>query len=144
MYVNALGTALPEKRYTKRDCWEAFTASEWFGLLEPRSRAVTKLVLTRANGIDERWLSVDSLDEVFAIDVVAFERICVIGYFPGSAGGELLACVHARDDRLIRGGCLGRGGDVLHAGSSDHVGHRSGLQGSSCSNRCLYSGFGGY
>jgi alkylresorcinol/alkylpyrone synthase len=74
MYVNALGTALPEKRYTKRDCWEAFTASEWFGLLEPRSRAIAKLVLTRANGIDERWLSVDSLDEVFAIDPETLHR----------------------------------------------------------------------
>jgi 3,5-dihydroxyphenylacetyl-CoA synthase len=74
MYVNALGTALPEKRYTKRDCWEAFNASEWFGRLEPRSRAVTKLVLTRENGIDERWLSVDSLDEVFAIDPDTLHR----------------------------------------------------------------------
>jgi polyketide synthase Type III len=74
MYVNALGTALPENRYTKRDCWEAFTASEWFGRLEPRSRAITKLVLTRENGIDERWLSLDSLDEVFAIDPDTLHR----------------------------------------------------------------------
>jgi predicted naringenin-chalcone synthase len=74
MYVNALGTALPEKRYTKRDCWEAFSASEWFGRLEPRSRAVTKLLLTRENGIDERWLSVGSLDEVFAIDPDTLHR----------------------------------------------------------------------
>src|ERR1700678_3771867 len=74
MYVNALGTSLPEKRYTKRDCWEAFTASEWFGRLEPRSRAVTKLLLTRENGIDERRLSVGSLDEVFAIDPDTLHR----------------------------------------------------------------------
>ena len=74
MYVNALGTALPEKRYTKRDCWEAFSTSEWFGRLEPRSRAVTKLVLTRENGIDGRWLSLDSLDEVFAIDPDTLHR----------------------------------------------------------------------
>ena len=74
MYVNALGTALPEKRYTKRDCWEAFSASEWFGRLEPRSRAVTKLLLTRENGIDERRLSVGSLDEVFAIDPDTLHR----------------------------------------------------------------------
>src|ERR1700722_5636513 len=74
MYVNALGTALPEKRYTKRDCWEAFSASEWFGRLEPRSRAVTKLLLTRENGIDERRLSVRSLDEAFAIDPDTLHR----------------------------------------------------------------------
>jgi alkylresorcinol/alkylpyrone synthase len=74
MYVTALGTALPAKRYTKSDCWDAFVASEWFGRLEPRSRAVAQLVLSRANGIDERWLSVDSLEEVFSIDPDTLHR----------------------------------------------------------------------
>ena len=30
MYLSAIGTALPAKRYDKRACWEAFTNSEWF------------------------------------------------------------------------------------------------------------------
>jgi len=68
MYLNAIGTALPERRYTKRDCWEAFAASEWFGRLDARSRAVLRMVLTGDNGMEERWLSVASLEEVFAID----------------------------------------------------------------------------
>ena len=74
MYVNALGTALPEKRYTKRECWDAFSASDWFERLDPRSGAIAKLVLTRDNGIEERWLSVESLEEVFAIDPDTLHR----------------------------------------------------------------------
>src|SRR5450759_321004 len=74
MYLNAIGTALPGKRYTKRECWDAFNASDWFERLDARSRAITKLVLTRDNGIEERWLSVESLEEVFAIDPDTLHR----------------------------------------------------------------------
>ncbi|HVC00708.1 MAG TPA: 3-oxoacyl-[acyl-carrier-protein] synthase III C-terminal domain-containing protein [Steroidobacteraceae bacterium] len=74
MYLTALGTALPEHRYTKEDCWAAFTASEWFGRLDTRAHAVTKAVLGRDNGIEERWLAVDSLQEVFAIDPDTLHR----------------------------------------------------------------------
>jgi 3,5-dihydroxyphenylacetyl-CoA synthase len=74
MYVNAIGTALPIRRYSKADCWQAFTASPWFERLDARSHAVAKAVLSRDNGIDERWLAVDSLDEVFAIDPDTLNR----------------------------------------------------------------------
>jgi predicted naringenin-chalcone synthase len=68
MFLNALGTALPERCYTQDECWAAFAASEWFGRLDSRAHTVTKAVLTRDNGIEERWLAVDSLQEIFAID----------------------------------------------------------------------------
>ena len=68
MYLKSIATALPERRFTKEDCWEAFKASDWFSRLEGRSRALAQLVLTRENGMEERWLSVDALDEVFTID----------------------------------------------------------------------------
>lgn len=74
MYLHAVGTALPERRYTKNDCWEAFTASDWFGRLNARSHAIAKSVLRRDNGIEARWLAVDSLDEVFAIDADTLHR----------------------------------------------------------------------
>lgn len=74
MFLNAIGTALPDKCYSKDACWDAFQASDWFGRLDPRSHALAKLVLTRNNGIEERWLSVDSLDEVFAIDPDVLHR----------------------------------------------------------------------
>src|ERR1700691_6252959 len=74
MFLNAIGTALPEKCYSKDACWVAFKASDWFGRLDARSHAIAKLVLTRNNGIEERWLSVASLDEVFAIDPDVLHR----------------------------------------------------------------------
>jgi alkylresorcinol/alkylpyrone synthase len=68
MYLAAVGTALPERRYTKEQCWEAFAASQWYERLDPRSHLIAKTVLRRDNGIEARWLALESLDEVFAID----------------------------------------------------------------------------
>jgi polyketide synthase Type III len=74
MYLHALGTALPERRYTKSECWDAFAASQWFDRLDVRSRLIAKHVLTRNNGIEARRLSVASLDDVFTIDADTLQR----------------------------------------------------------------------
>ncbi len=68
MYIVGLGTAHPEWRYTKADCWDSFKASPWFDRLDRRARMVTELVLSRDNGIDARHFAVDTLDKVFSID----------------------------------------------------------------------------
>jgi predicted naringenin-chalcone synthase len=68
MYIVGLGTAHPERRYTKSDCWAAFQTSTWFERLERRSRMIAERVLRRDNGIEARRLAVDSLQDVFAID----------------------------------------------------------------------------
>jgi len=74
MFLNAIGTAVPERRYTKTDCWEAFAASAWFDRLDGRARAIARMVLTRNNGIEARHLSIDSLEEVFKIDPDTLHR----------------------------------------------------------------------
>jgi predicted naringenin-chalcone synthase len=74
MFLNSIGTALPANRYTKGECWDAFAASDWFERLSPRAHAVAKTVLRRDNGIEERWLAVESLEEVFAIDPDTLQR----------------------------------------------------------------------
>jgi len=74
MYLNAIGTAVPPRRYTKSDCWDAFAASDWFDRLDARSRAIARMVLTRNNGIEARRLALESLDEVFAIDPDTLQR----------------------------------------------------------------------
>ena len=94
MFLNAIGTALPEKCYSKDDCWVAFKASDWFGRLDSRSHAIAKLVLTRNNGIEERWLSVDSLDEVFAIDPDVLHRRFA-AHAPQLASAAGLSGLHA-------------------------------------------------
>ena len=68
MYLAGLGTATPAQRYTKADCWGAFTVSPWFGRLDRRAKAIAEFVLSRDNGIEARRLAIDSLQEVFAID----------------------------------------------------------------------------
>jgi predicted naringenin-chalcone synthase len=74
MYLHAVGTAVPERRFTKNDCWQAFAASDWFGRLNPRAHAIANAVLRRENGIESRWLAVDSLAEVFTIDSDTLHR----------------------------------------------------------------------
>ena len=68
MFLHGLGTAHPARRYTKNECWEAFLASAWFEKLDRRSRAIAQTVLQRDNGIETRYLALDSLAESFDID----------------------------------------------------------------------------
>ena len=68
MFLAGLGTATPEQRYTKAECWDAFKDSAWFERLDRRARTIAELVLLRDNGIEARRLAVGSLQEVFAID----------------------------------------------------------------------------
>ena len=68
MYVSGIGTATPPQRYTKAECWEAFTGSDWHGRLDSRATMVVNAVLHHDNGIETRHLALNSLDEVFQID----------------------------------------------------------------------------
>ena len=74
MFVVGVGTANPERRSTKAECWDAFKSSDWFRKLDRRSHLIAETVLTKDNGIDTRTLAVDSLDEVFAIDPETLHR----------------------------------------------------------------------
>jgi len=68
MFFNGIGTATPTKRYTKADCLDAFQKSEWYKRLDIRSHYIARTVLQRDNGIEARWLAVNTLEEVFKID----------------------------------------------------------------------------
>ena len=46
MFVQTIGLAVPERRYTKSDCWTAFAASAWIERLTPRSRAIVRAART--------------------------------------------------------------------------------------------------
>jgi predicted naringenin-chalcone synthase len=67
-FIRGLGTATPSTRYTKAECLLAFRDSSWYGKLDARARFVAHTVLERDNGIEERRLSVASLNDVFTID----------------------------------------------------------------------------
>src|SRR4051794_15052113 len=74
MFVNGLGTANPDRRYGKAECWDAFAGSAWFARLDRRSHMIAQTVLTKDNGIASRTLALDSLDAVFAIDPDTLHR----------------------------------------------------------------------
>jgi alkylresorcinol/alkylpyrone synthase len=68
MHFRGIGTATPAARYTKAQCLSAFQESAWYARLGPRSHEIASKVLQYENGIDARWLVLDSLNEAFAID----------------------------------------------------------------------------
>lgn len=65
MFVIGVGTAVPPRRYTQRECWEALTASTRFPTLTRRSQAILRKVLSGENGIASRYLALDPLTDVF-------------------------------------------------------------------------------
>jgi alkylresorcinol/alkylpyrone synthase len=65
MFITGLGTALPAKRYTQAECWEALRDWHGFGSLAARSRAILKKVLLGNNGIATRHLALESLCDAF-------------------------------------------------------------------------------
>lgn len=74
MYFRGIGTATPAWRYRKDECLAAFEKSDWFVKLDARARFIASTVLKRDNGIDERHLAVESLEDVFSIDPDTLSR----------------------------------------------------------------------
>lgn len=112
MFVTGIGTAAPENRYSKTECWDAFLASEWFGRLEPRAHAIAKAVLSRDNGIESRHLALDSLDDVFHIEPDKLQTR-FLAYAPSLAGRAGKAAIEgsgldlSRIDAIVVSTCTG-------------------------------------
>jgi predicted naringenin-chalcone synthase len=67
MFITGLGTAAPQRRFTQKECWDVFSASDLSRQLDSRSRAIIKKVLTGNNGIVSRHLVLDRVDEAFDV-----------------------------------------------------------------------------
>ena len=74
MFVSGIGTANPPRRYTKAECWQAFTNSGSYGQLNPRARRVLEAVLHQDNGIHTRHLALEPLAQAFEIDPDTLHR----------------------------------------------------------------------
>jgi predicted naringenin-chalcone synthase len=74
MYLAGIGTAVPEKRYSQRECWEALRDSPRVALLSAPGRALLERVLLGERGVHTRHLALDSLDEAFAIEPAVLHR----------------------------------------------------------------------
>ena len=73
MQIVGLGTAVPPRSFTQRECWEALQRTER-PELTPRTRAILQGILTHDNGIERRSLALDSLDESFDLDPDTLHR----------------------------------------------------------------------
>jgi len=73
MFITALGTAVPPRSFSQRDCWNALQRIE-HPALTSRTRAVLNGILTHDNGIERRCLALDSIDESFELDPDTLHR----------------------------------------------------------------------
>ena len=67
MFLTALGTAVPPRRITQAECWEAFQGAPQFPRLDSRAQALLRKVLTGRNGIATRHAAVADWDEAFVL-----------------------------------------------------------------------------
>lgn len=129
MFINGIGTAVPSRRYSKTECWDAFLASDWFARLGPRAHAVARTVLLRENGIVSRHLAVDSLEEVFRIDADTL-RARYLDNAPALAGNAGAAAMEQSQlrteqiDAVVVSSCTG----YLCPGLSGYVIEQLGLR----------------
>ena len=129
MHILGVGTAHPPARYTKSECLAAFEKSAWFARLDGRAHLIARTVLQRDNGIESRWLAVDSLDEVFTIDPNTLSRrfLTHAPVLAAQAGERALvkAGLQAPQiDAVVVSTCTG----YLCPGLSGHVVERLGLR----------------
>ncbi|HEY8518877.1 MAG TPA: 3-oxoacyl-[acyl-carrier-protein] synthase III C-terminal domain-containing protein [Gammaproteobacteria bacterium] len=129
MFLRGLGTSHPPRRYTKLDCWRAFCASDWYRKLDARSRAIVGTVLRGDNGIEARWLALESLDEVFRIDPDTLHArfLAHAPELASAAGARALGDAGvdaAHIDAVVVSTCTG----YLCPGLSSYVAERLGLR----------------
>ena len=129
MYIKSVGIASPPKRYTKAQCLAAFEKSDWYSRLSGRSHLIARTVLQRDNGIESRWLSVDSLDEVFTIDpnTLSSRFLAHAPALATKAGASALARAELKAtqiDAVVVSTCTG----YLCPGLSGHVIEHLGLR----------------
>ena len=74
MFIQGVGTATPEYRYTQRDCWNALASSPHLQKLSSRSQAILRKVLTGDSGIEARHFAMSRLDEAFSLDPNTLHR----------------------------------------------------------------------
>ena len=73
MYITGLGTAVPPRSFTQRECWEALQRADRREIT-PRTRAILQGILNHDNGIERRSLALDSLDQSFDLDPDTLHR----------------------------------------------------------------------
>ena len=74
MFIQGVGTATPQHRYTQRECWDAYCRSPHLSRLSGRSQAILRKVLSSENGIATRHFAMANLEEAFSLDPNTLHR----------------------------------------------------------------------
>ncbi|HEX7859644.1 MAG TPA: 3-oxoacyl-[acyl-carrier-protein] synthase III C-terminal domain-containing protein [Verrucomicrobiae bacterium] len=132
MFIQGVGTATPEFRYTQRDCWNTLAASQYLSKLSGRSQAILRKVLTGDSGIETRSFAMSNLDEAFSLDPnTLHRRFAENAPKVASAAAErafATAAVTAHDiDALVVSTCTGYLCPGLTSYISEQLGLRPGI-----------------
>ena len=130
MFFAGIGTAVPSRRYTQKECWEALQRSPQFAVLKPRSKATLQhVLLSESNGIRTRHLALEALEEAFETDAdtlhARFAR-----HAPELAAAAARSALRDADlqprdvDAVLVSTCTG----YLCPGLTGYVGERLGLR----------------
>lgn len=127
-FITGLGTAVPARSYTQRECWEALQRADR-PELTPRTRAVLQGILNHDNGIERRSLALERLDDGFELDPDTLHRrfIAHAPRLASQAAARALARagLQAQDlDALVISTCTG----YLCPGLTSYVGEALGTR----------------
>ena len=129
MFLIGLGTAVPERCYSQRECWDALRATPRFRALAGPSRVLLERVLLGESGIRTRHLALGSLDEAFELepDVLQrrfFEHAPALATRAAQAAIERAGVAAREVDALLISTCTG----YLCPGLTSYVAERLGLR----------------
>jgi predicted naringenin-chalcone synthase len=129
MFISGVGTAVPHRRYTQRECWDALRDTPQLARLARPARALLERVLLGAQGVHTRHLALDDLAEAFVIDADVLHRR-YLRHAPALAGRAAQAALRdagldASDvDALLISTCTG----YLCPGLTSYVSEALGLR----------------
>lgn len=112
MFIHGVGTSKPPRRFLQVECWKAAERSPHIEILSPRSRALARKILLGNNGIESRYLALDSIEEVFETspDVLHNRFVKNAPALATQAAEKALAsavCANERIDAVIVSTCTG-------------------------------------
>ena len=128
MFLAGIDIAVPERRYTQKQCWEALQRADR-PELNARVRSILQGILTHDNGIETRALALDSLDDGFDLDPDTLHRRFVT-HAPRLASQAAAGALHEaglsadRIDAVVVSTCTG----YLCPGLSSYVTESLGLR----------------
>ncbi len=128
--MNGLGTAVPARRVTQKECWEALQEAPQWSRLEARSHAILRKVLLGENGIVARYIAVKDWDEAFVLTPDALHARFAVNapILATQAAERALAAARlppAEIDAILISTCTG----YLCPGLTSYVAERLGLRG---------------